>query len=216
MTKSPSRWPRPSGPPAWLQTLEMAPNSPSRWVSASLRAPTATSCTSLRESSSLAPTSTRLSAVTAHDQLEAGPHLGHGADLDVHEAERQRERADRVLGDVRGDARGFLRPGDPDGRLRVQLAAVGGERLRELFLPLREVVDDVGAAARARRDPGAVGQRRQEPAVFLRRVDGPHHHAGPDAELGGERRARVAGHLPWPRYRNATAEPRIRVQTVSN
>src|SRR5262245_6569344 len=48
------------------------------------------------------PSARRRAIRLPDDQLKAGPDLVHGADLDVHQAERQRERPDGVLGDVGG------------------------------------------------------------------------------------------------------------------
>jgi hypothetical protein len=42
----------------------------------------------------------RFPILHANDQLQAGPGLVHGADLDVHQAERQCQRADDVFGHI--------------------------------------------------------------------------------------------------------------------
>jgi hypothetical protein len=85
----------------------------------------------------------RLPQVFADDELEAGPGVVHGADLDVDQAEGEGFGADGVFGDVGGDFRGFLGPRDPDGaggregmpgagELGGEIGAGGDEQVRHL------------------------------------------------------------------------------------
>src|SRR5581483_5399258 len=73
------------------------------------------------------------------DQTQAGPVVVDRGDLDVDEAERERYRADHVVGDVAAVPRGAARPGHPDrpgredplrqaGQLRVQFGRRAAER----------------------------------------------------------------------------------------
>ena len=57
----------------------------------------------------------------ADDELQSRPGLVDGAHFDVDEAERQRDLAHRVFGDVGRDFRGLLRPRDPDRRVLLHL-----------------------------------------------------------------------------------------------
>ena len=72
----------------------------------------------------------------AAHQLQARPGLVDRANLHVDEAHRQADLADRVLGDVGRNLRGFLRPADPDEARRREERA---ERLQLLRQSARKV-----------------------------------------------------------------------------
>ena len=128
-----------------------------------------------------------LSLVTADDQLEPRPDVRDGADLDIHEAERQCERADHVLGDVCRDTQGFLRGGvTPASPHRAR----GDTRAAPVRAPLSPGRNGGRRRPLRGRCPRSWRRRAAAPgvAVFLRRMNGPHRHAGPEPELGGEGR----------------------------
>src|SRR5687768_1116453 len=56
-------------------------------------------------------------------ELEAGPDLAHGADLDVDEAHGERDFADHVFGDIGRHLRRTLWPRDPDIAVRRERLA---------------------------------------------------------------------------------------------
>src|ERR1700679_3129870 len=76
----------------------------------------------------------------ADDQLEAGPNLADGADLDVHEPHREGNVSNRILGDVGLDLRGLLGPRDPDEPRGLEGLAQDSEALREVGSPRHEDV----------------------------------------------------------------------------
>src|SRR5262245_446335 len=69
----------------------------------------------------------RLSLLKGNDQLQAGPCVVDGADLDVDEPERQRGGANHILGDVGRDAGRFLRPRHPHHAAGRNRLAAGGK-----------------------------------------------------------------------------------------
>jgi hypothetical protein len=57
------------------------------------------------------------------DESQPRPGLIHGTDLIVHQACRQTDFAHPILGQIRGDSRGFLRPGDPETAGRAEASS---------------------------------------------------------------------------------------------
>src|SRR5262245_38557629 len=72
-----------------------------------------------------------LPVLEAADELQAGPRLVYGADLDVHQAGGEADAADVGLGDVGRDTGGLLRPGDPQRARGRELGGQPGEILLE-------------------------------------------------------------------------------------
>src|SRR6185503_14312013 len=128
----------------------------------------------------------------ADDELQPGPDFAHWAHLDVHEAERQGDLADRVLGDVSLELGGLLRPGNPHEAALLQALAKPGEVLFEARTPGGKNVHGAQRAHRTRNDAHAAGQLAEPGAIFRRRVDRHQRHRRRDAELFRERRARMA------------------------
>ena len=66
--------------------------------------------------------------VNADDELSRfGPDVVHRGDLDVDEVELQRLGAHHVLGDVRRNLGGLLRPRDPDRAVLVEVLLEVGQ-----------------------------------------------------------------------------------------
>src|SRR5688572_28964899 len=89
----------------------------------------------------------------AHDELQPGPHVIDGTDLDVDEAERQSHLSNDVLRDVGRHVRGLLRPRHPDRGARAESFSVGSEGARKLGLLRAEHVVDVLGLLDLRREP---------------------------------------------------------------
>src|SRR6478672_10966307 len=98
------------------------------------------------------------SLAEAADELEAGPRLVDGGDLDVDEAGGECHLADDVLGHVGRHPRGLLGPADPDhprghgvrgddGEPVLEAAPVGDEQQRQVDV-LREPAHDARALER--------------------------------------------------------------------
>lgn len=139
-------------------------------------------------------TGSRPSVLPAPHQLEPGPVRVDRGHLDVHQTQRERRVADRVLGDVADVAGRLARPGDPERAGREDPLAPAGQRVEfgagpdERDHQVGRVVGGDGRRRVVERPPGRRAQHR-EPA------------AGGDAELARLRRARVAGH------RRAASQP---------
>ena len=128
------------------------------------------------------------------DEPQARPGLVDRADLVVDQPGGERDLADDVLGDVGGDARGALRPRDPESAVGVDgaaRAARSGARARPGGRGRRRRRRAVRRCAALRR-PGRAARRaprRTRPARPGRRPGCP-----PRSPASRQRCARIAGH----------------------
>lgn len=129
----------------------------------------------------------------AHDELQPGPGFVDGTDLDVDEAERKREGADRVFRDVGLHLRRFLRPRDPDDCRWPELRAKRMEHSPELRRPHDEHVRYVDGRVDGGHEPDRRRQRLEQRQVVPGSRGYEDAEAFLDAEFLRERRARVSG-----------------------
>jgi hypothetical protein len=110
----------------------------------------------------------RFIALLAHHELQARPHVAHGADLHVHPSLRQRELADGVLGHVGGDAArtswATKSTRSPPDR---STCASDARRFCQLLLARHEHVGRGERLGRARAQVHARRERSQPVAVFV-------------------------------------------------
>lgn len=129
----------------------------------------------------------RLAQFLPNDQLEPGPYVGDGADLDVDQAVGKGDVPDGVFRNIGRHLGGFLGPRNPDGGIDVHRGACGGECALQTCAFRAEDVNKVGLAIdlamkRNRRGVGA------KPGVVVRRLkEQGDPHAGLEAELCGQR-----------------------------
>ena len=120
----------------------------------------------------------------ADDQLEAGPDVVDGADLDVDQAEGERMAADVVLADLAAHAGSTFRPRHPDHPVRGDLPHRRRQRVRQLALGAREQVPQIDVRAKAGRDRHTVrGVDTDQFPVRQRLVLRADPETGLDAEL---------------------------------
>jgi phosphatidylglycerophosphate synthase len=98
-------------------------------------------------------------------QLQAGPHVVHGAHLHVHEPRRQRNLPDDVLGDVGFHLRRLLWPRHPHRGIGAHLRPQTGQHAPQRRSRGREHVHDVHRIRHALREGDAVRQRREPRAI---------------------------------------------------
>src|SRR6186713_2705624 len=135
------------------------------------------------ETVTMAISSLLRAVLLADHELQPRPFLVHGADLHVHESQRQGDLANGVFRDVGGDLGGLLGPGYPDRGVVAQLGKRAGQCRIERGAAGTEHMKDVGAAAQARGERDFLGQGSEKFQVVAWRVPRDHVAAGLDAEL---------------------------------
>jgi hypothetical protein len=129
----------------------------------------------------------------ANHELEAGPDLVDGADLDIHEAEREGFSADGVFGDVGVDVRGFFGPGDPEDASGREELAESGESYGEVGTAGDEDVGHFEAGLRRAKQDGGGAGLRDVGGYAERHGQAPGALTGFDAEFFGEGGSGVSG-----------------------
>src|SRR2546422_10995922 len=119
----------------------------------------------------------------APHQLQSRPHVVDGGDFYVHQPRRQRYRTDHVFGDVRGNARSLLRPGDPQRTGRLERAQQSGQAALQNVAADDEALNEGECPAEIRRDGDTVRQLSQRRSIAPGRIDDRSPRPGLDTEL---------------------------------